>query len=109
MLSARHQKPSSNLGLVLNSLGSFLDCLSIAEVTTKFERFDGEVRGDRIEIFVKLVDQWRPGWDLQAWDDIIWDVLDVFHDGPDRVTVGGHENCFACLQRWNDVLLPVRH
>ena len=58
-------------------------------------------------VVVELVDERDAGGDVEAGDVVVGDAVEVLHQGPQAVAVGGHQHGAAAGQVGDDRVEPV--
>ncbi len=77
--------------------GGFLDFVGIAQV----------VVSDRGQVVFELVDERNARGNVQPDDVVVGDVVEVLHQRPETVAVGGDENAFTARDVGRDRFLPI--
>ena len=91
--------------LVLDPLDAGADGLLVAQIPS-LEGFDRSVLRDGLEVLVQFVDERGAGGDVELGDLRLVDPVQMLHEGPQGVSVGGDQNGLAGFELRGDVGVP---
>jgi hypothetical protein len=94
--------------LVLDTLDACTDGILVAEVSS-LERRKGTLLGDGFHVIVEFVHEGGSGGDVQVADLALIDSVQVLHQSPQAVSVGGNEDGLSGFEFGDNVGFPVRN
>mmetsp|Transcript_23688 Transcript_23688/g.49176 ORF Transcript_23688/g.49176 Transcript_23688/m.49176 type:complete len:256 (+) Transcript_23688:156-923(+) len=96
------------LRLVFDSLNACPDGFLVTQIST-LQRSDSTRLRDGFQIFIQFVHQRSSGRNVQFGNGSFINAIQMFDQGSQRVSVGGHQDGLATLDFGSNVGVPVGH
>mmetsp|Transcript_21635 Transcript_21635/g.33039 ORF Transcript_21635/g.33039 Transcript_21635/m.33039 type:complete len:362 (+) Transcript_21635:192-1277(+) len=95
------------LRLVLHALDTCPDGIQVTQVSS-LKRGYGTFLWDWFEIFIQLIHERSSGWNVEFCNGSFVDIVQVFHQCSQRVSMGSNNNCFSVFELWSNIVFVVR-